>query len=275
MLKISDFSRIGRVTPRALRYYDDVGLLKPARVDAFTGYRYYSLEQLPRLNQILALKDLGLSLEQVGHLLEADLPPPQRREMLELKQAELERRILDDQERLARVRARLRQTELQAAPLACAVVLISVAPLSVASVREVAPTIGHMTRRIREVVGALSRHSIRHAGPDFTIFYHGDYREEDLDVEFAVPLEGTQLLDPALNGGARLATRTLPGNDRVASLVHHGGYETLLETYSTMGRWIEANGYRVAGPNREMYLRGPGGGRPVTEIQHPVEARAR
>jgi DNA-binding transcriptional MerR regulator len=59
MLRIGDFSRLSRVSVKALRYYDEIGLLKPVEVDRFTGYRYYSAEQLPRLNRIVALKDPG------------------------------------------------------------------------------------------------------------------------------------------------------------------------------------------------------------------------
>jgi DNA-binding transcriptional MerR regulator len=59
MLKIGDFSRLGQVTVKTLRHYGQLGLLKPAWIDRYTGYRYYSLEQLPRLNRILALKELG------------------------------------------------------------------------------------------------------------------------------------------------------------------------------------------------------------------------
>jgi DNA-binding transcriptional MerR regulator len=67
MIKIGDFSKLSQATVKALRLYDEMGLLKPARVDNFTGYRYYSADQLPRLNRILALKDLGFSLEQIAH----------------------------------------------------------------------------------------------------------------------------------------------------------------------------------------------------------------
>ncbi len=61
MLKIGDFSKLSRVSVQALRHYDEMNLLKPAQVDTFTGYRYYSASQLPRFNRILALKDLGFS----------------------------------------------------------------------------------------------------------------------------------------------------------------------------------------------------------------------
>ena len=69
MLKIGDFSKFSRVSIKTLRYYDEIGLLKPAEVDKFTGYRYYSVDQLSRLNRIMGLKDLGLSLEEINQLL--------------------------------------------------------------------------------------------------------------------------------------------------------------------------------------------------------------
>ena len=106
MFKIGDFSKICRVPVSALRYHADIGLLEPAQVDKFTGYRYYSLDQLPRLNRILALKDLGLSLEQITHILRADLPAEQIRGMLRLKQAEIRQQVEEAQTQLARVEAR-------------------------------------------------------------------------------------------------------------------------------------------------------------------------
>ena len=96
---------------KTLRYYDELGLLKPVEVDRFTGYRYYSADQLPRLNRILALKDLGLSLEQIARLLNDELTVEQMRGMLRLKQIEAQERVRDEQERLARVEVRLRQIE--------------------------------------------------------------------------------------------------------------------------------------------------------------------
>jgi DNA-binding transcriptional MerR regulator len=111
MFKIGEFSRISQVSAKTLRYYDEIGLLTPARVDRFTGYRYYSADQLPRLNRILALKDLGLSLEQIAALLDDDLPPAEIRGMLRLKRVEIQQHLEEEQARLARVEARLKQIE--------------------------------------------------------------------------------------------------------------------------------------------------------------------
>ena len=95
MLKIGDFSKLSLVSVKALRYYDERGLLKPARVDPSTGYRFYSVSQLSRLNRILALKDLGLDLSQIAQLLDLELTPDQIRGMLRLKQVELHQQLAE------------------------------------------------------------------------------------------------------------------------------------------------------------------------------------
>ncbi len=111
MLKIGEFAKLGQVSPKALRLYDERGLLRPAWTDRFTGYRYYAQEQLARLHGILALKDLGFSLEQIGELLAGDLAPEALADMLRARQDALRRHIAAEQARLRRVRARLRRLE--------------------------------------------------------------------------------------------------------------------------------------------------------------------
>ena len=111
MLKIGEFAKKAQVTVKTLRHYDRLGLLKPAWIDRFSGYRYYAQEQLPRLNRIMALKDLGFTLQQTGRILQNELTVDELRGMLRLKCAELEQHIEEDQARLARVEARLRQIE--------------------------------------------------------------------------------------------------------------------------------------------------------------------
>jgi DNA-binding transcriptional MerR regulator len=108
LIKIGDFARLAQVSVVTLRHYDETGLLKPVSVDRFTGYRYYSVAQLPRLNRILALKDLGFSLEQIEQVLNGDLSLEQLRGMLKLRYAEVEQRLADEQGRLTRIAARIR-----------------------------------------------------------------------------------------------------------------------------------------------------------------------
>ena len=74
MLNIGEFARLGPISPRMLRHYDETGLVTPARVDPHTGYRWYDISQLRRLHRLLALRDLGFSLDQSRSVLDDDLP---------------------------------------------------------------------------------------------------------------------------------------------------------------------------------------------------------
>jgi DNA-binding transcriptional MerR regulator len=139
MLKIGEFSRFSQVTVKTLRYYDEIGLLKPAKVDRFTGYRYYSAQQLPRLNRILALKDLGLALDQIAQLLEGDLSPDQIRGMLRFKQIELEEQLQEEQARLRRVEQRLRRIEQEETMPMQEIALKQIPAQTVVSVRDTIP----------------------------------------------------------------------------------------------------------------------------------------
>src|SRR5690242_21163469 len=111
MFKIGEFSKLVQVTVPTLRYYDQVGLLKPVQVDPFTGYRYYSADQLPRLHRILALKGLGFSLEQIAVVLAEGLTPEQMRGMLRLRHAQISEQIVEMENQLVEVEVRLQQIE--------------------------------------------------------------------------------------------------------------------------------------------------------------------
>ena len=135
MFKIGEFARIAQVSIVTLRYYDRCGLLKPNALDPDTGYRYYTLDQLARLNRILALKDLGFPLEQITRLLEEVLSLDQLRAMFALKQAQVQHMIDVEETRLARLSARLRQIEQEGTMPAYEILLKQVGPILVASIR--------------------------------------------------------------------------------------------------------------------------------------------
>jgi len=111
MLTIGDFARYGRVSVRMPRHYDAIGLLRPARVDPAGGYRLYAAEQLGTLNRVIALKDLGFTLRQVGAILGERVSAEELRGMLRLRRAELEARMNADAARPAGVETRLRMIE--------------------------------------------------------------------------------------------------------------------------------------------------------------------
>ena len=268
MLRIGEFSRLARVSVKALRLYDRLGLLKPARTDDSSGYRYYSGEQLPRLNSVLALKDLGFSLEQVGRLLDEGLSQPQVRAMLEARRDESERALEVERQRLARVEARLRRMEREGGVLGgYEVILRAVEARRVASVRETLPSYPEVGRLFGELRAYAERHGLRPSAW-ISVWHDEEYKDEDADGEAAFVAEGP------LPEDGRVRESLLPAVEHMAATVHHGSFDTIGGAYAALLEWIEGNGYRVAGPNREIYLRGgdeQGNPDYVTEIQFPVE----
>jgi len=266
MFKIGEFSKLSQVTIKTLRFYDQEGLLQPARVDPASGYRYYSADQLPRLNRILALKALGFSLEQIRQMITDDISADELRGMFRLRRAEIEQQMAAEQQRLEQLMLRLKQIEREGDLPAYEVVLKSVDSFTVASLRAIIPTYSHTGQLVGELFGILMPRGIQPSGPLMALFHDGEYHEIDCDVEVFVPVAGGE-------GDGRVKVRNLPGADMVTT-IYQGEYDGIGSAYSAVMGWIEHNGYQPAGPNREVYLHGPSENIPpdayVTEIQFPV-----
>ncbi|MBU0510796.1 MAG: MerR family transcriptional regulator [Chloroflexi bacterium] len=265
-LKIGDFARIGRVTVQALRHYDNLNLLKPAKVDSLSGYRYYDLDQLPRLHRILALKDLGFSLDQVAQMIQDDLPPSELRGMFKLKKNELQQNVQEQLNRLERLEARLKMIEQEDSPLTYDVIIKKVDSIPVASVREIIPSYWDISPLWEKLARQVKKHKLSPIEPYLAV-YHSN--EPEIDMEACAPLE--QL--PAKLPGLQI--RELPTVESMASTIHHGSFNGLATAYAELVKWIELNGYLVDGPDREIYLRLPDFGKSgdesaITEIQVPV-----
>ncbi len=111
MYGIGTVARLAQVPVRTLRHYDDLGLLRPARVDPLTGYRYYLPDLVVRLHRILVLRDLGEPLSQVGQLIDDEVTVEQLRGILRLRQAGARARLAAQTEQLKRVELRLAQLQ--------------------------------------------------------------------------------------------------------------------------------------------------------------------
>jgi len=266
VLKIGEFSVLTQVSIKTLRYYDEVGLLKPARVDVDSGYRYYSASQVPRLHRILALKDLGFPLDRIATVIEEGVTPDALRGMLMLREVEQQAMVQEETERLSRLRARLRLMELEE-NMANEVVLKDIGPQWIVSMREVIPgfrTIGALFGKFYGALGTLAAQGIGAA------FHHDpEFKEQQVDVEVAVYLK------QAVPVSEPLSVRELPGVT-AASIVHHGAFNRIAEAYLAVLHWMDANGYRKAGPTRELFLHvsqpvSRDDESNVTEIQVPVE----
>lgn len=267
MLKIGDFSKLTHVSVRMLRHYDELGVLTPAHIDRESGYRYYTAAQLPRLNRILALQDLGFSLRQIAELLAQDLPTEQLRGMLLQKQAELADHVRAEQERLARVAARITQIE---GGRGYDVVLRDLPAQWVASVRDRIDSHGAVGGLFGRLFGHLAPLGV--AGLTAVVWHDDAHVEEGIDAEALV------YLDTPVPAGAGVEVYALAPS-KMACAVHHGSYLTLPMAYDAVMMWLETSGYDIVGANREVYLHYTMPSRPdddsyVTEIQFPVAARA-
>lgn len=250
MFKIGEFSRLSRVSVRMLRHYDQLGLLAPSQIDRFTNYRYYSADQLPRLNRILAMRDLGFSLEQIGHMLNEDLSSEQLLGMLKLKRAEIDLQVQMEQARMDRLEARIRQLGNTSMAGSYDVILREVEPVLMAMLREVAVDDDHIHGMFDQLENYVAQYEQARADkPPLAIYYDGEYREKDIDAEVAVPL------NYSIPESDAVRVRETPRQSPVACVVHAGSYSSLYQAYNALLGWMETNNYHMTGPIIEVYLR--------------------
>jgi effector-binding domain-containing protein len=122
----------------------------------------------------------------------------------------------------------------------------------------------------QELGAFLIQHKVNTTGPCLTIYHDPEYKEHDWDVEVC------ERIGAALPGSERVRIRDLPGVEMMACTIHHGPFITISQAYGALMQWIQDNGYRIAGPGREVYLReaentSQTDPNTVTEIQFPVE----
>jgi DNA-binding transcriptional MerR regulator len=278
MYKIGDFSRLAQVSVRMLRHYDKLGLLEPNYTDRFTGYRYYTIDQLPRLNRIVALNDLGLTLAQIADLLGKDdkLPPEQLRGMLALRRVELARELEEKRWQLASVEARLQQIETENAPEPYEIVIKSLEPLPVATLRHLSPTVQEVGYFCQTLYGRLyarlGRLGIACGEPELTLYHNEEYAEHDIDMEVAVPVAPDIVANPPPED--YLHFRTLAPSDLAAAVIYEGPFEGVVGPIQSLLRWIALHDHVPIGPLRELHLSGPAhadsGANRIIEMQVPI-----
>ncbi|MFF8309249.1 MerR family transcriptional regulator [Streptomyces lydicus] len=229
MFTIGDFAQYGRVSARMLRHYDAIGLLRPARTDPVSGYRFYEAAQLARLNRIIALKDLGFSLQQVAAILAEELSAEELRGMLRLRQAELEAALTAAGTRLAQVEARLRTIESEGRMSADDVVVKRTGTVLLAELRGVAASYGPedigpvITPLYAELCRLLETAGVTPAGPGLA--YYEDVADEGV-------ADGAVAGNAAAAAGAGAAAHGEGGDGAV---VVHAGLAVTSEALAKAG----------------------------------------
>ena len=273
MFRIGEFSQLARVSRRLLQFYDQQGLLTPAWTDPASGYRYYSAQQLTRLNRILALKELGFSLDDIAQMLRADVADADIHAMLLAKRAEVEHTIQEDLQRLRHIEARLQQNQLSDDALD--VVIRSVPASPFLAVRTIIPSPAAMARLLTLMqTVATARVDPRSLGPLVGVVYTEEFqlRNNDIALGYLLPRAVDQTVP--LSDQFELRMMELPAVPTMATAVQIGGPDLIFAALGRIGRWIEANGYCLAGPYREVGLQLPTDGtldEMVIEVQMPIE----
>ena len=271
MLSIGEFARYLGVSVRMLRHYDALGLLVPAHVDPATGYRHYSAAQFDRGNRLVALKELGFPLDQIGPVLDAQLPVAELRAMLTLRRAQVATQIAAEQARLAEIERRLRSIEggsmstLEFVEKSLPAVRIAQLVDEVADQRDIGPTIGPMFQRL---AAALAGNGIALDQPSVAWYRPSG---EGMRIAAAFPVTLAEVTPELAGAGVEL--ETLDAAARAVTVLHHGGMETIGDTWQALLRHVEDAGQRGTGTAREIYLHMPMDADPatwVTELQQPV-----
>jgi len=272
MFTIGDFARYGRVSARMLRHYDAIGLLRPDRTDPVTGYRFYGAAQLARLNRIIALKNLGFTLQQVGAVLDDRVGPEELRGMLRLRRTELEAAMAAAAAQLTQVEARLRSIESEGHMPADDIVIKSVPAVRVAELTGTAASYGseHITQVIvplyERLFSLLGTVGACPSGPGIARY------EDDSAGTGAITVHAGVTVSAPVGplGDTGVTVVELPAFE-AATIVHRGPMTGVLPTEQTLARWLDAHGHRSAGYAREVTLECPEDREKwVTELQVPM-----
>lgn len=272
MFKIGPFSRVALVPISQLRYYDEVDLFKPVHVDPSSGYRYYTIEQLPVLHRILALKGLGLTLQQIKKLIEDNITTEEIQGMLRLKEAQIEQQLETEQIRLNHVQARLRHLEEHGILSDHDVVIKSVDVQPYLAARYIMPAMTHVSNFYYEIAEIVQEHDVKYQSW-LAVFHDPSKKETDIDWELGVTMPSLAI-DVKSNKNRELHFRELEPLEMVAAVIHDGPWIELGLGYQALGKWMAMNDYQLAAPAREVYLKLSAPHQhedPIVEIQFPVE----
>jgi DNA-binding transcriptional MerR regulator len=269
MYRIGMFSKLGRVTIKTLHHYDEVGLLAPAYVDEENGYRYYAGSQLFRLNEIVALRQMGFSIPEISALVDGHNTAG----ILEQRKAELESEMRDLSDQIFRLNNYIHQQKeghfmdyqavIKEIP-ACTVFSARYRIPNYKALNEVMPALG-------EKVGKANP-GVKCAEPNycFIVYLDGEYRETDIHIEIC-----QAVVSPGKDSDG-VVFKELPAITAV-SVLHRGDYSDIGKAYAYAMQWVEQNGYRVTDLARESYIDGVWNKTNVedwlTEIQVPVEKK--
>ncbi len=269
MFRIGEFSKLTQVSIRMLRYYDEAGLLKPATIDKFTNYRLYSIEQIPVLNQIIFLRDLGFHVSEIAAALkhwDDEFIITQ----LEHKRLEIEDTIRAEQDKLSKIELAKRDIRQEKLEIHYNVSIKSIPSYQVFSLRRIIHNYYAEGQLWQEMSAFAGEKNIPISNNTFTIYHDTDYRETDVDLEICAPVAR---MGKDMGGFFYRHTEPVP---IMACTMVSGPFENIAGAYLAFASWLQTHSqYKMSGQNRQIVHRGPWNEKSpdkyLTEIQIPLE----
>lgn len=265
LYKIGMFAALNHVTVKTLRFYEDRGLLVPAYISEENGYRYYTLSQCAELHRISALKQVGFTLDEITYLNAGSAEET----VLAKKKSEILSQIAELAKQLANIDGYLAKKE---GSLRIPVLVKKIDAVTIAYMEKRLSSYDVLFDIMPEMGERMEQAGCECALPEycFTAYLDPEYKQDDISAEIC------QAVKEAKKSDGKLQFKVLP-ETQAACVFHKGSYGRIAESYEVALRYIEDNGYEIAGPIRESYIDGIWNKEDedqwLTEIQIPVVKR--
>lgn len=268
MFKIGDFSKLTSVSIRMLRYYNEVGLFEPGMIDDFTGYRYYSTKQIPKLNRIIALRNMGFNVSEISNILNEE-SEVKVKEILLHKQESVTYDIQKEKEKLRLIASAIEDFTKESKNMKYNVELKSVPEFRVLALRDTVPTYndeGILWHRMTEFAQSKS---LPCSGICFAQYFDEGYKEKDVDIEIVMEVDKEGCDEQGF-----VFKKTQPIT-LAASVLVPGDFSNIAPAFQFLGQWVEEHGYGLDGNSRQIPIKGPWNesdpNNYLNEIQIPVK----
>lgn len=268
MFRIGEFSKLTQVSIRMLRYYDEVGLLKAAEVDKWTGHRMYSVDQIPRLNRIIYLRDSGFNVSEIILALEMD--DCLLLKCLGQKQLEIEQTIKNEQEKIRKIALAKNEIRENKGELHYNISIKAIPKYHVLSLRKIVPTYYSEGDLWNELSAFAKKQKIEISNHTFSVYHDTEYKEQNVDIELCVPVS------KLCKDIAPFCFRTIEPVPIMACTMVYGDFSNIKGAYLAFAEWLQKNSkYRLSIPTRQIVHRGAWNEKNptkyLTEIQIPLE----
>lgn len=271
MFKIGEFSRLVRVSPRMLRHYEKCGLLIPAEIDRFTGYRSYSAGQIPLLMNIVMLRDMGFSIDETADILPRLEDAAYMDSVVRAKSASVQQSIEVEQHKLSKLMQLSDRLKEECKSMVYDVELKALPSVKVIALRGIIPAYDQEELLWHKLGAFMAKNGIACETGGYSIYHDEDYKESDVDVEIAVPVTALG------NSQGEFVYKELDGIPQAATVRFSGPYDGYQAASEKLAAWLEQNDYEFTGQLRGYAIVMPNGSNSpedyLTELQVPVRKR--